>query len=85
MKPPRPPQRLFARHLRTHPQLAALHILRAALAAAVPALLREHPAVAAAQPSNTTEVAANRVVHLAGLLRVALDEYQVILRDADDF
>jgi hypothetical protein len=60
-------------------------VLRAALAAAVPALLHAHPAVVAARLSTTTEVAADDVVRLADRLRIAIDTYRRVLRDADQF
>ena len=76
---------LLACDLQRHPQLAVIAALRAVSAAAVPALLQAHPAVAADRLSTTTEVAADNVVRLAERLRSALDNYRRILRDADEF
>jgi hypothetical protein len=78
-------RQLLACDLQHHPQLAVIAVLGAATAAAVPALLQAHPAVAADRLSTTTEVAADNVVRLAERLRCALDSYRRILRDADQF
>lgn len=80
-----PKSRLLPCDLQHHPQLAVLAVLRAATAAAVPAILQAHPAVAADRLSTTTEVAADDVVRLTERLRRALDNYRRILRDADEF
>lgn len=79
------PRQLLACDLHHHPQLAVIAVLRAATAAAVPALLQAHPAVAADRLSTTTEVAADNVVRLADRLRGALDSYRRIILDQDPF
>lgn len=78
-------RRLLPCDLQRHPQLAVLAALRAATAAAVPALLQAHPAVAADRLSTTTEVAADNVVRLAERLRCALDDYRRTMLGADPF
>jgi hypothetical protein len=85
MKPPRSRRPLLPCDVQHYPQLPVVAVLRAAAVAAVPALLHAHPAVAAAQLSTTTEVAADDVVHLVELLRIALDNYRRVLRDAAEF
>lgn len=76
---------LLACDLQHHPQLAVIAALRAATAAAAPALLHAHPAVAADRLSTTTEVAADNVVRLAERLRCAIDNYRRVLLEADEF
>jgi hypothetical protein len=78
-------RQLLACDLQHHPQLAVIAVLRAATAAAIPALLQAHPAIAADRLSTTTEVAADNVVRLADRLRGALDSYRRILLDQDPF
>jgi hypothetical protein len=85
MKPPPPHPPLLPCDVQQHPQLPIVAVLRVATLAAIPALLHAHPAVAADRLSSSTEVAAERVVRLAGLLRIALDNYQRILHDVDEF
>ena len=78
-------RQLLACDLQRHPQLAVIAALRAVTAAAAPALLQAHPAVAADRLSTTTEVAADNVVRLAERLRCAIDNYRRVLLDADEF
>lgn len=85
MKPPRPRSTLLPCDVQLHPQLPVVAVLRSAVAAAIPALLQAHPAVAAARISTSTEAAADDVVRLAALLRTALDNYRRVLRDAAEF
>lgn len=85
MKHPNSHRPLLPCDVQHHPQLPVISVLRAATAVAIPALLHAHPALAAARLSNTTEVAADNVVRLAERLRIALDNYRRVLRDADQF
>lgn len=77
--------RLLPCDVARHPQMPVLHVLQAAAAAAIPALLHAHPAVAQGRLSTDPELAAGDLVRLAGLLRIALDNYRRILPDEPDF
>ena len=85
MKPPRPHRPLLPCDVQHYPQLPVVTVLRAAAAAAIPALLQAHPAVAADHLSTSTEVAADDVVRLAERLRIALDNYRRVLHDSAEF
>lgn len=85
MKPPKPGRHLLPCDVQHYPQMPAVVVLQAAVAAAIPTLLCEHRAVAVAQISTTTEAAAYEVVRLAELLRTALSNYRRVLRDAAEF
>lgn len=85
MMPPKSRRPLLPCDVQHHPQLPVVTVLRAAAAAAIPALLQAHPAVAADRLSTSTEVAADNVVRLAERLRDAIDNYQCVLSDAAEF
>ncbi len=68
-----------------HPQLAALAIVRDALAIASTALLAAHPHLVGDDIEHATDDTANVILHAADTLRAAIDAYRrLVTRPTDD-
>ena len=78
-------KRLSLWQVQWYPQLPAIEILHAATTAVIPAILHAHPSVAVFRSSTRIETVANNVVTLAQRLQLAIDHYQHLLHDSDQF
>lgn len=66
-----------------HPQLPSIAVLRAAVGAAVPAIIHAHPALSVSRVSSSVEKAAEDVVRIAQRLALVLDNYRRVLSEEE--